>query len=93
MSFVTPGDRAEVRLPVTIEWTVSDFDVTGPDGSARRDAGSFGVYIDRTPQPPGEKQEWLVRNDQMCKNDPVRVLQHETSSRSGTSIRRPKRRS
>ena len=70
LSFVTPGDRAEVRLPVTIEWTVSDFDVTGPDGSARRDAGSFGVYIDRTPQPPGEKQEWLVRNDQMCKNDP-----------------------
>jgi hypothetical protein len=70
LSFVTPADREEVRLPVTIEWTVRDFDVTGPDGSARRDAGSFGLYIDRTPQPPGEKQTWLVRNDQMCKNTP-----------------------
>ena len=70
VSFVAPGDRAKVRLPVTIRWTVRDFDVTGADGAARRDAGSFGVYVDRTPQPPGEKQTWLVRNDQMCKNDP-----------------------
>jgi hypothetical protein len=69
LSFVTPVDREEVRLPVTIEWTVRDFEATGPDGSARRDAGSFGVYIDRTPQPPGEGQEWLVRNDPVCKRD------------------------
>ena len=70
LSFVTPGDRAEVRLPVTIKWTVRDFDVTGPDGSERRDAGSFGVYIDRAPQPPGEGQRWLIRNDPLCKSDP-----------------------
>jgi hypothetical protein len=69
LEFIAPGDRAEVRLPVTVRWTVSDFDATGADGSQRRNAGSFGVYIDRTPQPPGEQQEWLVRNDQMCKND------------------------
>jgi hypothetical protein len=71
LSFVTPGDRAEVRLPVTVEWTVRDFQRTGPDGSARPDAGSFGVYVDRTPQPPGEKQSWLVRNDPSCKRDPA----------------------
>lgn len=70
LEFLAPGDRAEVRLPVTISWTVTDFELTGADGSNRRDAGSFGVYIDRTPQPPGEHQTWLVRNDTACKRDP-----------------------
>lgn len=70
LSIVSPDDRAAVRLPLTVRWTIRDFEVTGPDGSARRDAGSFGVYIDRAPQPPGEKQAWLVRDDPMCERDP-----------------------
>jgi hypothetical protein len=77
VEFVTPGDRAAVRLPVTIRWTVRDFAVTGPDGTTRRDAGSFGVYVDRTPQPPGEPQRWLVRNDPTCKRDPVSCRNEE----------------
>jgi hypothetical protein len=71
VTFLSPGDRAETRLPLTVEWSVRDFEITGPDGTDRRDAGSFGVYIDRTPQPPGEKQSWLVRNDLDCKRDPA----------------------
>ncbi len=69
LEFLAPSDRAEVRLPVTVAWTVHDFELTGADGSNRRDAGSFGVYVDRTPQPPGQRQTWLVRNDSACKRD------------------------
>ena len=70
VTIVAPGDRAEVRLPVTVTWTVRDFQVTGPDGSSRRDAGYFGVYIDRAPQPPERKQDWLVKDDRRCAQTP-----------------------
>ena len=70
LEFTTPEDRAEVRLPVTVSWEVSDFEVTGPDGSRRDDAGYFGVYVDRAPQPPSRTQAWLMREDSRCKQTP-----------------------
>jgi hypothetical protein len=60
LSFVTPEDRAEVTLPLTVRWTVEDFEV-GPDG------GSFAVFVDRAPQPPGKPLEWLARDDDSCR--------------------------
>ena len=59
LSFVSPGDRDEVTLPVTITWEVDDFDVP--------EDGSFGVFVDRAPQPPGKSLEWLARNDNTCR--------------------------
>lgn len=67
VKIVEPLDRAEARLPVTIRWTVKDFDVTGPAQSATRDAGYFGVYVDQAPQPPGQSFRWFARNDYQCK--------------------------
>lgn len=61
LSFVTPDDRAEVSLPLTVRWEVEDFDV-GPDGS-------FAVFVDRAPQPPGKSIEWLARDDDACRPD------------------------
>ncbi len=66
VEIVTPADRAEVRLPLTIAWTTERFEVTGRDGANRDDAGYFGIYVDRVPQPPGRTQEWLVRDDPRC---------------------------
>ena len=61
LSFVSPGDRDEVTLPVTITWEVEDFDVP--------EDGSFAVFVDRAPQPPGKTLEWLARNDETCRSD------------------------
>lgn len=62
LSFVSPGDRDEVTLPVTVTWRVEDFDVG-------EDAGSFAVFVDRAPQPPGKTLAWLARNDDACRAD------------------------
>ena len=59
LSFVSPGDRDEVSLPVTIEWEVEDFDVP--------EDGSFAVFVDRAPQPPGKTLSWLARDDDACR--------------------------
>ena len=60
LEFVAPADRAEVTLPVTVRWRVRDFEV-GPN------AGSFAVFVDRAPQPPGKALAWLARNDRHCR--------------------------
>lgn len=66
VEITAPGDRAEVSLPVTVTWRVRDFEVTGPDGRDRPDAGYFGVFVDRAPQPPDKTQAWLTRDDTSC---------------------------
>lgn len=63
-----PADRTQVGLPVTIEWEVSDFHITGPGERPAhgRDAGYFAVLIDRAPQPPGQPLSWHARDDDSC---------------------------
>jgi hypothetical protein len=56
---VRPDERSKVDLPVTVRWTVKDFAV-GPG------AGSFGVFVDRPPQPSGKPLAWLVRGEAGC---------------------------
>ena len=67
LEITSPDDRAKVGLPFVVRWRVEDFEITGRDGSARPDAGYFGVYVDRAPQPPDRTQAWLVREDQRCR--------------------------
>lgn len=70
VAITAPSDRAQVDFPITVTWTVKDFKITGADGQRRPDAGYFGVFVDRSPQPPQEKQEWLVRENQRCRRIP-----------------------
>ena len=72
LTFVAPQDRAAVDLPVTIEWEVEDFTVTTTRDAedVSGEAGYFGVFIDRTPQPPGEDLQWFAKDDEDCKRDP-----------------------
>lgn len=60
LSFVTPDDRSKVTLPLTVQWRVDDFAVG-------RGAGSFAVFVDRAPQPPGKSLDWLARDDSSCR--------------------------
>ena len=55
VSIVYPRNRQKVTLPMTVRWTVKNFD------------GTFGVLLDRAPQPPGEPLTWFARNDKSCK--------------------------
>ena len=66
IDIVAPEDRAEVTLPFELRWTVEDFEVTGPDGQARRDAGYFAVLLDESPMPPGEGPDYVARDDESC---------------------------
>ena len=60
VDIVHPDDRKTISLPLTVEWTVKDFAIG--EGS-----GSFGVFVDRAPQPSGRTLSWLVRGDRSCK--------------------------
>lgn len=66
----TPRDRQKVSLPVRLAWEVTGFEVTGPDGSRKKDSGFFGVFIDRAPPSPGETPESLVK-DPACDRNPT----------------------
>lgn len=70
LEFTSPVDRAKITLPLTVSWTTKDFKITGADGGSSADAGYFGVFIDRSPQPPGETQGWIVRDDEQCRSTP-----------------------
>jgi hypothetical protein len=69
LTITAPTDRSRVGLPLTVRWEVDDFSVTGRDGSRRADAGYFGVYLDRAPQPPERKQDWLLRDEPRCRGN------------------------
>jgi hypothetical protein len=67
LTFQSPEDRAEVTLPVTIEWDIRDFEVTGPGGEVAEDEGYFAVFVDTSPMPPGEPLSWIARKDNSCR--------------------------
>jgi hypothetical protein len=71
VEIVRPEGNSTVTLPVTFEWrVVEDFEITGPDGERRNDAGYFGLFLDQTPVPPGETLAYVARDDAACKRLP-----------------------
>lgn len=69
IEFVEPDYREKVTLPFTIRWSIEHFEITGPNGEARTDAGYVEVLFDREPQPPGEGVEYFARDDISCRQD------------------------
>jgi hypothetical protein len=51
---VTPRDRAKVTLPVTVRW------------ASKATVPRYGVFVDRSPMPPGKRLDWFARNDEAC---------------------------
>jgi len=66
VDIVAPDSHSTVQVPVTIRWTVHDFQVTGHNGSSNPDAGYFGVFVDRAPVPPGKPLSWVAHSDNLC---------------------------
>lgn len=67
LTFQAPKDRSTVQLPVTLDWSIRDFEVTGPGGAPRRGAGYFAVFVDAAPMPPGKSLRWVARKDPSCR--------------------------
>jgi hypothetical protein len=59
---VSPQTYSTVREPLTIRWQARDF--TPPQD------GSFAVFVDRDPMPPGESLDYFSRQDR----DRIHVL-------------------
>ena len=66
LEVTAPESHSDVTLPVTIQWDVHDFEITGENGSSTDDAGYFGVFVDTAPIPPGRTLAWLARDDRHC---------------------------
>jgi hypothetical protein len=60
VDITAPDARDAVRLPLTVQWTFEKFDV-GPG------RGSFGVFLDRAPQPSGHTLSWPFHDRTTCK--------------------------
>lgn len=67
LTITAPQDRAEVTLPVTLQWQVEDFAVVEPGAGVRKDAGYFAVFVDTAPVPPGKTLAHVARNDAGCR--------------------------
>jgi hypothetical protein len=54
VKIVAPKNRSTVSLPVSLSWRVHDF------------SGTFAVFVDASPVPPGKKVAWVARHDGSC---------------------------
>ena len=70
LKITSPEARSRVSLPMQIEWRIQDFRITGADGSSDEGAGYFGLFLDRTPVPPGKPLTWIARDDRRCAQTP-----------------------
>ena len=70
LAFEQPEARQKVTAPVTVRWTMRDFDASGLDGSHEDGKGVFAVFVDRAPMPVGKDLRWLFRKDAGCARDP-----------------------
>lgn len=70
LGFEAPGARELVQVPVTVRWSMEDFEAVGLDGSNENDRGAFVVFVDRAPMPVGKDLAWLARDDDGCRRDP-----------------------
>ncbi|MCU1602992.1 MAG: hypothetical protein JWO22_3701 [Frankiales bacterium] len=69
LSITAPRDGARVSAPLSVSWTMRDFDATGLDGSTSPRQGAYAVFVDRAPMPPGKDLRWLGRKDRSCRSD------------------------
>lgn len=70
LSFQAPHERQLVKAPVTISWSMKDFQAVGLDGTRDDGKGAFAVFVDRAPMPVGKDLKWLARSDSGCRRDP-----------------------
>lgn len=70
LTFTAPPARKLVKVPVTVSWSMKDFDLVGLDGSKDKGKGAFAVFVDAAPMPIGKDLKWVARKDSGCQRDP-----------------------
>lgn len=71
LDFTHPEDRALVKQPFTVSWTIRDFRIAAPGSEPpSRDAGYFAVFVDRAPVKPGDTLDAVANGDTYCEQDP-----------------------
>ncbi len=65
LHILAPKEREKLRLPLTVDWRIDDFDIAGP-GVGSGD-GYFAVFVDRSPVPPGKTLQHVARKDRTCR--------------------------
>lgn len=96
LHFVAPEARAKVSQPVTISWRMTGFRIA-PLGSelASRDAGYFGIFVDRSPVKPGQTMRSVVGGDTYCQQNPkctsrAQLRQYGVFTTTDTTFRFPR---
>jgi hypothetical protein len=62
VQILRPAHREIERLPVSVSWRT--------EGALPRAFDSFGVFVDRMPQPAGRRLDFLARHDRLCRRRP-----------------------
>lgn len=71
LHIVAPTNRALVKLPVTLRWTMRDFTVTPPgSGPPSARAGYFALFVDQAPVRPGQTLRAVASGDNACLHTP-----------------------
>ena len=70
VTIVAPKDRATVTQPVTMQWEVTEFEITGPGSPSGSDRGFFAVFVDRNPIAPGKSLDSVASDDSSCRRTP-----------------------
>lgn len=67
LEFLSPDDGSKVALPVLLEWSMRDFDLRS---TANPEGGSFAIFLDQAPVPPGKTLDYVARDDSSCQELP-----------------------
>jgi len=72
LTFTAPPSYEQVELPVTVSWTMTDFEVLPPDSDAEpsEQAGYFAVFVDQAPVKPGHTLDDVADDDPACERAP-----------------------
>jgi hypothetical protein len=71
LSFVEPRSREQVKLPVHLAWTMTDFTPAAAGSQPpTKTAGYFAIFVDHTPIKPGQSMRAVASGDSFCESNP-----------------------
>ena len=93
LTFTGPKDRALLKQPFTVSWTMRDFRIAAKGSEPPSDdAGYFAVFVDQAPVKPRATLDDVAKGDTYCENDPkcpdqAYLAEHYVYATTHTSIR------
>ena len=69
LTFQSPKALSTVKVPLTISWTMKDFNVVPEDGTTTKKSGEFAVFVDRAPIQVGKNITSIGKSDPQCRGN------------------------